>query len=104
MHVMKIEQSREMTSDKDKGAIVVLAIEKALLEFGPAALEEVTNRLFDYYHCEVSDCFEKPEYLKKVLKDLYGNSYIAILESIKKYLEKFDHQIRIQAFLKAISQ
>ena len=106
MHVMTIEQSREMTSDKDKvqGEIVGLAIEKALLEFGLAALEEVTNRLFDYYHCKVSDCFEKPEYLKKVLRDLYGNSYTVILESIKKYLEKFDYQIRIQAFLKAISQ
>ena len=104
---MKIEQSREMTSDKDndkvQGAIVGLAIEKALLELGPVALEEVTDRLFDCYHCKISDCFEKPEYIKKVLKDLYGNSYTVILESIKKYLEKFDYQIPIQTFLKAIS-
>lgn len=93
-----------MTSDDDKmqGTIVSLAIEKALLEFGSAALEQVTNKLSDY-HCEISDCFEKPEYLKKVLKDIYGNSYTVILESIKKYLEKFDYQISIQAFLKAIS-
>ena len=92
-----------MSSDNDK-VLVSLAIEKALLEFGITALGEVTNRLFDYYHCEISDCFEKPEYLKKVLKDLYGNSYTVILESIKKYLEKFDYLIPIQAFLKAISQ
>ena len=91
-----------MSSDNDK-VLVSLAIEKALLELGIASLEEVNNRLFDYYDCEISDCFEKPEYLKKVLKDLYGNSYTVILESIKKYLEKFDYQIPIQTFLKAIS-
>ena len=91
-----------MSSDNSK-VLVSFAIEKALLEFGIAALGEVTNRLFDYYHCEISNCFEKPEYLKKVLKDLYGNSYTVILESIKKYLETFNHKESMQAFLKTIS-
>lgn len=93
-----------MTSgeDKVKRALVTFAVEQALLEFGTPALKEAASRLFDYYHCEISDCFEKPEYLKKVLKDLYGNSYTVILESIKKNLEEFAFQEPIQGFLRQL--
>lgn len=95
-----------MRSDgyKDEKAIVAFAIEKALLEFGTPALEGVIDMLSEYYHCEISDCFEKPQYLNKVLKDLFGNSYIIIVKSIKKNLEEFAYEKPIENFLNAVSK
>ena len=95
-----------MTSDGNKAekAMVAFAIEKALLEFGTPALEEVISMLLDYYHCKISDCFEKPQYLNKVLKDIFGNSYTVIVKSIKKQLEEFAYEKPIKVFLKAISR
>lgn len=95
-----------MTSTREKAekAIVAFAIEKALLEFGAPALEEVTNMLLEHYHCEISDCFEKPQYLNKVLKDIFGNSYIIIVKSIKKNLEEFAYEKPIENFLNEISK
>ena len=95
-----------MTADTGnvKKALVAFAIERALLEIGKPALEKVTKRLYEDYHHHLSDCYENPEILSKVLKDLYGNSYTAIVQSIKKELEDFSDQKPIKAFLKVISQ
>ena len=66
--------------------LVRVAIDEALLEFDKSATEKVFNKLADDYKCRIPDCFENPEYLIRVLKDLYGSSYTAIVDSIKKKL------------------
>jgi len=86
----------------EKG-LVRVAIDDALLEFDKSALERVVNKLHDDYKCGIQDCYENPEYLKKVLKDLYDNSYTAILDSIKKKLEKHASIKSLEKFLAAIS-
>ena len=86
----------------EKG-LVRVAIDDALLEFDKSALEKVVNKLHDDYKCGIQDCYENPEYLKKVLKDLYDNSYTAILDSIKKKLEKHASIKSVEKFLAAIS-
>ena len=80
-----------------------MAIDDALLEFDKSALEKVVNKLHDDYKCGIPDCYENPKYLKKVLKDLYDNSYSIILDSIKKKLEKHASTKSIEKFLTAIS-
>ena len=83
--------------------LVRVAIDDALLEFDRSAVEKVFNKLADDYKCHIPDCFENPEYLIRVLKDLYGNSYTVIVDSIKKKLEKHAYEKSIEKFLMDIS-
>ena len=85
-------------------AIVCLAIEMALIEIGKPIYDKVLHDLFEKYHCYLTDCYEHPEYLKEVLKALYGNSHEVIVKSIKKQLEEFSYKKPIEKFLQAISQ
>jgi hypothetical protein len=94
----------DATNDQIKKALVALAIEQTLLEFGPPALEKVSNRLFENYHCYIPDCYKKPEYLNKVLKDIFGNSNTVIIESIRKRLEDLALQDPIKNFLAKLSE
>ena len=86
----------------EKG-LVRMAIDDALLEFDKSALEKVVNKLHDDYKCGIQDCYENPEYLKKVLRDLYDNSYSTILDSVKKKLEKHAGTKSIEKFLPIIT-
>lgn len=83
-------------------AIVSLAIETVLLEKGKPILDEVTHKLYENYRCYVTDCYEHPEYLKKILLDLFGKSSIAIIRSIEKRLESCVMQEGIDIFVASI--
>ena len=81
---------------------VVLAIEHTLLQIGIAALEKVQSRLRKDYNCSLEDCYSHPEYLTKVLKDLFGPSHSEIVKSVSRYLDEFSYQISIAEFLQKI--
>ncbi len=85
-----------------KKALVAFAIEKALLEMGEPVFQKVTKALRDDYNCYIPDCYEHPEYLKRILSDLYGNAHTAIITSIRNSLHDFSHQEPIQKFVSAI--
>ena len=85
-------------------ALVGIAVEKALLEMGKPELEQVSERLSGKYHCKIFDCYEHPQYLNHVLKDLYGNSYKAIVEKIQKNIGEFHAEKSVTHFLKVINQ
>jgi len=95
-------------SEKDnfqiKNALVTLAIEQTLLEFGVPALEKVSKKLFEDYHHYMPDCYTKPEHLNKVLKDLFGDSHIVIVRSIRKRLDEFSAQEPVKNFLDKLSE
>lgn len=93
-----------MFDDRDvKKALVTVTIEKALLDYGKPALEKVIRILNKEYHCYLPDCYEHPEYLAKILKELYGNASKVIIESILRQLEEFNSQKPIEKFLTVIS-
>lgn len=83
-------------------ALVVLAIEKTLLDIGKPVYERVIHDLYKKYDCYIPDCFEKPERLKVILKDLYGASYAEIIVSIKQKLDEFTNNERIEEFLQVL--
>ncbi len=64
--------------------LVVFAIEHTLLQISNVTLEKVEKKIRDEYNCTLSECYEHPEYLNKVLKDLFGKSYLEIVKSIHK--------------------
>lgn len=67
-------------------ALVGFCVEKVLLDISKPAFEKVANRLYKEYQCYIPDCYEHPEYLNKVLRSIFGNSYVTIVQSIKSEL------------------
>jgi hypothetical protein len=53
---------------------------------GNANYHLVMAKLGSLYECKISDCYEHPEYLKAVLKDVYKGEYLAVVSQIKSYL------------------
>lgn len=62
-------------------------IEKTLMQIGTAELEAIVSRLFDKYGCLLSDCYGRPECLKDVLTERYGNASVAIEQKIEQRLD-----------------
>ncbi len=85
-------------------ALVSLAIERVLLDIGEPVYERVIKQLSKDYNCYLPDCYEHPEYLNKVLKKIFGNSYRTIIESIKKQLNEQVGEKSIEIFLTTISE
>jgi hypothetical protein len=84
-------------------ALVIFVIEKVLLEVSKPTYDKVLDKLYRDYHCYISDCYENPEYLSRVLKELYGQSHLAIIQSIEKQLDDMSTQEGIHNFLMQIS-
>lgn len=87
---------------KEMKAIVVLAIEHTLLKISKNTLEKVQEEIHQKYKCSISDCYEHPEYLSEILKDLFGNSYHDIVRDVNMYLDEFAYQRPIAEFLDKI--
>ncbi|MEM3076211.1 MAG: hypothetical protein QXW37_06850 [Candidatus Nitrosotenuis sp.] len=92
----------DVTDTQIKKALVAFAIEKALLDMGEPVFQNVLKTLKDDYNCYIPDCYDHPEYLKRILSDLYGNAHTAIIDSIKSSLQDFSHQYQIQKFIAAL--
>ncbi len=93
-----------MSRDENKmyKAIISMVIEKALLDMGQAAYDQVVHSLREEYHCHLTDCYEHPEYLHKVLKEFYGNASNVVIKSIKEDLEDWKTHKQIKRFLQVI--
>ena len=84
--------------------LTVLAIEKTLLDIGKPIYDEVIYILDKKYHCYLSDCYEHPQYLNEILKELYGKAYGVVVEKINKQLEEFSYKTNIGRFIEVISR
>ena len=83
-------------------ALVVLSIEKALLDIGKQDYDAVIERLETEHHCYLRDCCENPSCLQNVLRELFGRSSESIIKSIGKNLEEFSDNKQIGRFLEVI--
>ncbi len=87
---------------KEMKTVVVLAVEHTLLKIGKKTLEKVQEEMHQKYKCDISDCYEHPEYLGEILKDLFGDSYHEVVGDVNKYLDEFAYQKPITEFLAKI--
>lgn len=92
----------DVDDSKIKKALITFSIERALLDLGEPVLQKVSDTLKADYCCYMPDCYDHPEYLKRVLGDLYGNASLTIINSIKENLKEFSHQTTVQRFLVAL--
>lgn len=84
-------------------ALVSMAIEHVLLNFGKDVYDKVVKRLRDN-DVYISDCFDHPEYLNKILKDMFGPSYTKIVHSIHVWLDDSSSDQLILDFLVAVKK
>ena len=91
------------TSDDPK-VLIIAAIEKSLLEIGKPDLNKVKQRLMEDYNRTLADCYDEPEFLNRILKDIYGKAHVTIVESIKKNLDNMSSSKPVKEFLKMIAE
>jgi hypothetical protein len=91
-----------MSTPREQKAIVVLAIEHTLLKISTDTLGKVETKLQNEYRCSLSDCYDHPEYLSSVLKDLFGATHTKVVQDVNSYLEEFTYQKPIANFLEKI--
>lgn len=92
-----------MTARSDvKESLVSYAIEKTLIEYGNSALEEVHHKLYINYGLDFMDCYHNPEYFRRILLETFGDSYVQIIELIKKTLGELSTQQEIVSFFSKI--
>lgn len=97
-----VESLERQGYDKIKKALVWSVLEKTLMESG--MYHNVIDELKIRHHCQLDDCYDNPEYLNAILKDLYGDSYKQVIKSINKQLEEFSYHGTITRFMKVINQ
>ncbi len=77
-------------------------VELVLMRRGNANYHLVLARLGSVYDCKISDCYEHPEYLKSVLKDVYKEEFNSIVSQIKSYLAELADVQEIIDFFKIL--
>jgi len=82
---------------------VSISIENALSKIGTPLADEVSIRLNATYNCNFGDCLEHPEYLNKILKEIFGESYLKVVKLINQQLVDMAFDKPIESFLKIIN-
>ena len=91
------------TSDDPK-VLIIAAIEKSLLEIGKPDLNKVKQRLMEDYNRTLADCYDEPEFLSRILKDIYGKAHVTIVDAIKKNLDNMSETKQVKEFLEIIAR
>ena len=93
---------KEIMNDNKK--LFTTAVEDALNEMGGPTLDIVNTSLIQKYKCALSDCLENPDYLKNVLREIFGYADIAVIAKIKKNLGEFSQERPVGEFLKVLTK
>jgi hypothetical protein len=84
-------------------ALVGLAIEHTLLQIGKPIFDKVENQFREKYQCSIIDCYDHPEYLNEILREVFGKSHSDIIKAIEEFLKEF-RQEPIEIFIEKIKQ
>ncbi|QLH08513.1 hypothetical protein [Candidatus Nitrosotenuis sp. DW1] len=92
------------TENNAKRALLAFAVESTLLRMGKPVYEKVTSKLEKDYNCYIPDCQENPEFLKRVLQDIFGDAYDDIINEIRTELGEFISQKYFDDFIKTLAR
>ena len=104
--IKKVNQLCAPSQDAEnqmKKTMVMLALKNTLLELGIEEYDKVVDLLQNEHSCDLEDCYENPEYLKNVLKKLFGDSYRDILNSLSENMKNILSQQYVKEFLEVLS-
>jgi len=80
-------------------ALTSIIVEKTLLDIGKPVYDIVVKNLYEKHQCYIPDCYEKPECLKQVLEEIYGESHKVIVKAIESELSEFAYKKKTETFL-----
>lgn len=89
--------------DEMKRTMVTLAIKNSLLELGLEEFDKIVMMLQKDYNSTLEDCYDNPEFLKQVLKDLLGDAYNDVLNSLKENINNISPHKSTENFLDALN-
>ncbi|HUT06545.1 MAG TPA: response regulator [Nitrosopumilaceae archaeon] len=89
--------------DQMKRTMVTLAIKNTFLELGLEEFDKIVLMLQKDYNSTLEDCYDSPEFLKKVLQDLLGDSYKDVLSSLKENIKNISSHKSTENFLDILS-
>jgi hypothetical protein len=69
---------------------LISCIEVVLMRKGNVNYNLVLAKLHALYSCKIMDCYDHPEYLKTVLKEVYKEDYDSIIKEIRLELGDLD--------------
>lgn len=61
--------------------LIQVGVDKLFSSLGKEALQEINEKLMVYDY-GLSDCYKRPDILCKILKKMYGRSYVRLIASI----------------------
>jgi len=90
----KIHQLCSLSDESDsiKKNLIILAIKNTLLELGTDEYDKIIEILKKDFDASINDCYDHPEYLKRALQDLLGNSYPDVFNSLKENLKTISNK------------
>jgi len=83
------------SSERENKIAFAICIGVALMRHGNTNYNLVQAKLQSYYNGGIYECLDHPEYLRKVLKEVYREEYKSVLDHIR--LES-DHLVDIAEF------
>ena len=81
-------------------AALISYVELVLMRRGDVNYHRVLAKLGSLYDCKIMDCYDHPEYLKTVLKDVYREDYPSVVSQIRSYLGELENDPVIIDFFK----
>lgn len=81
---------------------LVSCIELVLMRRGNAEYNSVVAKLAARYDCTIRDCYNKPDHLRSVLRDVYGSDHHSIIQEIKAQLDELAAVDKIGDFFKVM--
>jgi hypothetical protein len=88
--------------DEQHGIALISIIEMVLMRRGNTKYNLLVAKLDSLYGITIRECSQYPEYLRAVLKEVYKEDYIPILEEIKLHLNELVGQKDIIEFFKVM--
>ena len=80
------------------------AVKNTLNEIGSFSFEMVNNKLLQEFRCSMPDCLEHPDYLKKVLNQIFGYADVAVIEKLKENLAKSSSEQVMNEFIQVLAK
>lgn len=84
--------------------LVGLAIEHTLLQIGKPTFDKVEEQFQKKYQQALIDCYDYPQYLNEILREVFGKSHSDVIKSIEEFLEEFKHDHPIEIFIEKIKR
>lgn len=86
-------------SDEQIKENLALSIEVVLMRRGGPEFQMVLAKLKNNFNLDIINCYEKPEILRKVLKEVYREDFKFVVEEIIGELGEYAQEQKIIEFL-----